>query len=516
MEIRDFLRVIRARRGRIILTALMVTALAVGVSLLQTPMYEGQAKILVTERSAGAALFGELLSQFSSQPERGLLTQIELMRLRPVAEAAIKDLGLRTTPTALLSQVEFTATGETNLVTVTVRDEDPERAAAIANALAEAYIHWSRDLMRFGISEAADEIETRLESLEDRISAIAADLGRNPSPVLEAEMGVATSQYMSLAEKLEQLRVNEQLEGGFGSVVSTSTVATRPSAPQPRRNGMLGLILGVSLGIGFAFLSDALDNAVKTTDEAETIFDAPILGRIPLLKGKKNGARSLPAADKPGSSSAEAYRGLRTNLDFINFEHNVKTILVASAEPHEGKSTVAANLASVLSQAGKRVILMSCDFHRPVVEEFYRIGASPGLSDVLAGRAKVNAALQSPEGHSNLWILRAGEMPPNPSELLGSETMRRIVSEMRDTVDWIVVDSPPLLAVADAAVAARWADGVLVVVRSGVSTRDAGRRARETLDRVGARILGVTMWGLEESMESPRRYGYYGGYRSGA
>jgi capsular exopolysaccharide synthesis family protein len=199
----------------------------------------------------------------------------------------------------------------------------------------------------------------------------------------------------------------------------------------------------------------------------------------------------------PSSHITEAYRVLRNNLDFINFEDHIKVLLVASAEPSEGKSTVAANLAAVMAQAGRKVVLLNCDFHRPASEQFFDIDHSKGLSEVLRGALEIGLVLQKPTGFDKLWVLPAGSMPPNPSELLGSATMSNLVASLRDLADWVVVDTPPLLAVADAAATARWADGVLMVTRGGASTRGAAQRGREMLEKVGARILGVVVWGFE-------------------
>jgi capsular exopolysaccharide synthesis family protein len=260
-------------------------------------------------------------------------------------------------------------------------------------------------------------------------------------------------------------------------------------------------------GLGVAFLLEYLDNTIKSTDEAEKLFGAPVLGYIPSEKFELGEKRRLTIVQHPGSSAAESYRVLRNSLDFINFENDIKTLLVTSAAPAEGKSTVSANLAAALAQAGSKVVLVNCDWRRPVTDQFFPVNNMIGLSDVLLGRNSLKAALQKP-GDQELLVLAAGKMPPNPSELLGSAKMADLIAKLGEWADWVIVDSPPLLAVSDASAFARWADGVLLVTRGGVSTRQAAKTGREMLEKVGARVVGVVVWGLEEG-PAGGGYGYY-------
>jgi capsular exopolysaccharide synthesis family protein len=279
------------------------------------------------------------------------------------------------------------------------------------------------------------------------------------------------------------------------------------------RNVALGLVVGLVFGLGIAFLYEYLDNTIKSTDEAERVYGSTVLGIVPLDRYEKGAKRRLTIMEAPGSASSEAYRVIRNSLDFINFEHDLKTLLVTSPAPGEGKSSVAANLAVSLTQTGKKVILVSCDFRRPTTEQFFTVDNTIGLSDVLLGTHSLKSALQHPSD-DQLLVLTAGKMPPNPNELLGSTKMRDILDSLEDWADWVIVDTPPILAVADPVSVARWVDGVVVVSRAGVSTREAGEKAVELLSKVGARVIGVVVWGLDESKNQPGYgYGYYtGGY----
>lgn len=517
MELKDYLHVIRVRKWIIITAVLVVTSTAVGVSMLMPNVYEGEAKVLITAQDAGSTLLGASLSDLTNNPDRGLQTQVQMMQLRPLAERVIRELGLTEAPDKLLARVTVSGVGQTNIVTIKASDGSPHRAAKIAQAMAVAYVDRSRELKRASITTAADQVQARLDEAKQEIldlgSRFKGSSDSTNSHALQAELTIATNLYATLAEKYETLKINEQLEVGSGGVVEPATVNDEPVSPKPLRNGALGLAVGLVFGLGMAFLAEYMDNTIKSTDEVEALYGAPVLGNVPTEQLDKDEKRRLTIVEKPGSRAAEAYRGLRNGIDYVNFEHDIKTLLVTSAAPAEGKSTVSANLAAALAMAGSKVVLLNCDFRRPTTDQFFHVDNQVGLSDVLAGRVTLAGALQD-SGDKNLAVLAPGKMPPNPSELLGSRTMTDLIAELKEAHDWVIVDSPPLLAVADAAATARWADGVLVVTRAGVSTHQAADHAHDVLEKVGARVVGIVVWGLGDAQGSSSSYGnyYYGGY----
>jgi capsular exopolysaccharide synthesis family protein len=514
VELRDYLNVIRARRGIIILATVIVAGVALAVSLIQPPVYESEARVLVSEKDAGAALFGTVLPDLSSQPERALQTQVQLVKVRPVAEATIKKLSLEIKPDELLKRVNVAAVGQTNIIAITATAPTADQASQIANAMADEYAAASRERKRRTITAAAEEVEQRLEQARAEILEIGRRVqSSGKSDELSAELQIATGTFSTLAEKLEQLRINEQLESGSGVVVQAAVPQDRPVEPRPVRNAGLGLIVGLVFGLGMAFLYEYLDNTIKSTEEAEKVYGTTVLGIVPMEKMEKGVKRQLAIVDTPGSAAAEAYRVIRNSLDFINFEHDLKTLLVTSAAPAEGKSTVAANLAMSLVQSGKKVVLVSCDFRRPTTEQFFDVNNMIGLSEVLLGTHSLKAALQQPVG-DRLLVLTAGKMPPNPNELLGSTKMNEVIKSLEDWADWVIIDAPPVLAVADPVSVARWVDGVLIVSKAGESTKEAAAKAVELLGKVGARIVGVAVWGLDEA-RNRTGYGYGYGYYTG-
>jgi len=511
LELKDFLKIIRTRKLVIVNAILVVAIIALAISFTQSPQYVGEARVLITERDAGAALLGNVIPEITGQPERALDTQVQLLQMRPLLENTIRELNLGITPRELEGRIQVSAVGRTNIISVNVSDSDPARAAAIANELAEQFTRWSRDHRRESIAAAVDQVDARLAEVEDEILTLGRKVqAEGRTEELAAGLQVALSAYSPLSQERENLRIQEQLETGSARVVSPAVINEDPVSPNPLRNAILALSIGMALGLGLAMLNEYLDNTLKSSEEVESIFGAPVLGMIPLEKLEDTDQKRLTIVDRPGSVAAEAYRVLRNSLDFVNFEHNIKTLLITSAAPMEGKSTLSANLAASLAQTGQNVVLISCDFRRPTTERFFGVQNIIGLSDVLRGAHTLKSALQRP-GDEHLLVLTAGKMPPNPSEILGSTKMQELIENLKEWADWIILDTPPLLAVADATALARWADGTLIVTRGGVSTRDAAVKARDMLEMVGAKIIGSVIWGLEEKLAGGG-YGYYGQY----
>lgn len=498
MDLGHLVNVLVNRRRLVQLCLLVVTGVAVLVSVIQTPQYEAKSQVLVTEQNVGTTLLGSAQLQYTSQ-EREFQTQVGVLRSRPVLEPVIEQLGLDMTTDELLKQVVYITESGTNIVTIEATDPSPERAAAIANSIAEVYVAWSRDQRRTSIRAAVDDVEARLAATQQDIVALEGRVADGASADEEVGLQAAKDLYSTLSEQLVQLQINEQLETGTGSMLATAVPDFDPVSPKPLRDGVLGIVLGLVLGLGAAFVVENLDNTVKTPEDAELAYEAPVLGQVPRKAAGNEERPDLPVFKDPDGSAAEAYRVLRNGLDFVNFEHDVKVVVVTSAMPKEGKSTVAANLAGALSQTGKKTVLLECDFRHPNAAALFGVSGNAGLSDVLTGAFDASYVLQKPEGHKALWVLTAGRMPPNPSELLGSGAMQRLFDSLAEWADWIIVDAPALLPVADASVVARWADGVLLVSAVGSTTRESAQRSREMLQSVGARLIGIVLWGPKES-----------------
>jgi succinoglycan biosynthesis transport protein ExoP len=340
--------------------------------------------------------------------------------------------------------------------------------------------------------------------------------------ILKRDLDSNRTLYEGLLEKLKEASVTAGLKSNNFRIIDAARVPTVPSEPNIPRNLSFALVLGVISGVGLAFLLENMDNTVRTPEQAQAISGLASLGMIPLgSKSGNNGPHgkrlALTPASKevveivtqvrPQSQMAESYRALRTSLLLSNLGAPPKVIMVTSARPQEGKTTTSINTAIVLAQKGVRVLLMDADLRRPSVHKTLGMGPRSGLSNVLTGSATVQQTITTSQILSNLFIMPAGTPPPNPAELLASSNMRDLLLELRPQFDHIVIDTPPTLSVTDAVVLSPRADATLLVIRSGQTTKQALRRARDILMQVNAHVAGVLLNAVD--LTSPDYYYYY-------
>ena len=327
--------------------------------------------------------------------------------------------------------------------------------------------------------------------------------------------------YENLLEKLKEAGVSAGLKSNNFQVLNIARAPSYPVEPNIPRNLGFGFLLGLTTGVGLAFLLEGLDNTVRTTEQAQMISGLAPLGMIPLgsrsAREGPNPKRLVIASSKesvelitqvrPQSQMAESYRALRTSLLLSNLGAPPKVIMVTSALPQEGKTTTSINTAVVLSQKDVRVLLIDADLRRPSIHKTLGMGPRSGLSNVLTGSATLDQAVTVSPILPNLFILPAGTPPPNPAELLASPNMRDILNQLREKFDHIVVDTPPTLSVTDAVVLSPRADAIVLVIRSGSTTKHALRRSRDILVQVNARLAGVLLNAVD--LSSPDYYYYY-------
>ena len=315
--------------------------------------------------------------------------------------------------------------------------------------------------------------------------------------------------YISSINSLETLRLSKAQSTPTVMQVETATKPTSPISPKPVQSAMLGAAIGLFVTAGIAFLIEFLDDTLKTPDDIKDILDSPVIGFIGELRhNPKEDEDSLGVyvAKNPRSPVAEAFRSLRTNLEYSSVDNPARTMLVTSSGESEGKSTVAANLAIVEAQSGKKVIIIDADMRRPKVHVQFNKSNRKGLSDVITGKLHIDDVVKTYDQVENLSIITCGTIPPNPSELLGSERMSQTLKELEERFDLIVIDSPPMI-VSDAQILSGKVDGVIFVVIPGQTRAIAALRPIEELNRIGSRVLGV----VANKIPKSRDY-YYGGY----
>ena len=339
--------------------------------------------------------------------------------------------------------------------------------------------------------------------------------------LLKRDLETNRQLYEGLLEKLKQAGVSAGLRSNNFRIVDVARAPMAPIEPNIPRNLAFAFMLGLSSGVGLAFLLEGLDNTVRTTEQAQMISGLPPLGIIPLgsrTAREGGGEKRLVIASskeavelitqvRPQSQMAESYRALRTSLLLSNLGAPPKVIMVTSALPQEGKTTTSINCAVVLAQKGIRVLLIDADLRRPSIHKTLGMGPRSGLSNVLTGSATLEHAITRSSILPNLDVLPAGTPPPNPAELLASTNMRDVLEQLRTRYDHIVVDTPPTLSVTDAVVLSPRADAIVLVIRSGQTTKQALRRARDILTQVNAKVSGVLLNAVD--LSSPDYYYYY-------
>ncbi len=326
---------------------------------------------------------------------------------------------------------------------------------------------------------------------------------------LQTTLSLYQQIYVNLLNNLETVRFSRLQNTQSVDQIETPELPTGAISPQPMRSGMLAGAVGLMLAAGIVFLVEYLDDSIKTPEDVERVLELPLIGYIAEMQTNGKSESQVYVSRQPRSPVSEAFRSLRTNLEFSAVDKPLRTILVTGAEAGDGKTTIAANLAAIFAQGGKRVLLMDCDLRRPRVHRFLGIQNRVGLTDLFRDGLGVEAVTYqwSDANSKAMSVITSGSLPPNPAELLGSQKMNAILAELTSRVDVVIIDSPPSL-VSDAQILAAKVDGVLLVVQPGKTHAGAARAMREQLGRAGARVVGAVFNRI------PRNRGYYyGGYR---
>ena len=516
MDARGYLRVLRNWAWVLIASVLLAGGAAYLVSSALPKTYESTATLLVGQslQSTNPDPNQLLVSQRLSQTYASLATTTSMLA------QVVDTVGLNEPADVLRKNVVVTAATDSTLITITATDGDAQRAATIANTLAGDLIAASPAISGRDAS-VQTFIDSDLKATQQQITDSQTQLQRllslsNPSTDEQTQIQTLQGQLVNLRQTYTTLLGSSSDSGAnLLTVVDPAIPADQPAGPRVLLNTILATFLGLLLAIGIAFLLEHLDDTVKSGADVEALVGVPTLGAIIRMKG--GGDRSeiyhLAALLYPRSPAAEAYRTLRTNVEFAAVDAPVRTILVTSSIPGEGKTTTAANLAVVFAQAGRRTLLIDADLRKPGVHKMFNLQNTEGLTSLLRPDAVDAVSIAQATEQENLAVITTGPLPPNPAELLGSQRMKVILERLAAAVDLVIIDSPPLRAVTDAAILASITDGTVFVIDAGHTRRGAAVSGRDALAKVGARVLGVTLNRLSEKASGDYYYyDYHGGY----
>lgn len=509
MELRQYFYLLQRRLWLILLTAMVAGTIAYVVSIRQEPIYGASTTLFVVENAN--ANYSSTLAN-----ERLASSYAERMTNHYVLQATIDSLNLDLTPDQIEPSVSVSAVNRTNLLVLSVEHTDPVVASDLANGIAQSFIerNAAQRFERFVASKT--RLTTELEDVESeigRVELLRETELRKAAPdeafvkqTNETLLRLQDTQS-KLVQNLENMRLVEASRENHIVVDEFARPQERPLRPLILTNTLLATFAGLMLGVGIVFLFDYLDDTVHGPEDVEEITGLSTLGALQLLKTIR-ATEALVVAREPRSPSAEAYRQIRTNIQYINPDQKNNVLLVTSANQNEGKSTVAVNLATALAQSGKRVILVDGDMRRPTLSKLLEVPEQRGLSNLIM-RGTCNPDYIYSTLIPNLKLVQAGRIPPNPAELLGSERMQVLVSWLKTKADYVVIDSPPVLAVTDAVLLAQIVDTTLFVVSSEQTRYPAVLEALERLDAVGAPIAGAVLNKLNPETNGIYYQNYY-------
>jgi succinoglycan biosynthesis transport protein ExoP len=430
LELKDYIRVIRKRWQIITAVTMLVLGGAALATTLSPKIYEAQTRLFVSTSGGGDS--SALLSGSSFTQQR-VKSYADVITTPNVLDPVIKTLGLKTTAAKLGEQITATVPPETVLIEVSVKNTSPRVAAKVADAVGKQFTNTVADLESVNTGQS--------------------------SPVKV-------------------------------TIVSAPTIPTSPVSPRPPRNVALGLVLGLLLGLGTALLRDLLDTTIKNEKNCAEVTDSTVIGGI-AYDAQASRNPLIVQADMH-SPRAEAFRTLRTNLKFVDAANHPRSIVFTSSVPGEGKTTTTANLALTMAAGGARICLIEGDLRRPRLLDYMGMDGSVGLTNVLIGQVELGEVLQQ-FAQSSVYVIGAGSIPPNPSELLGSAAMVEALRELESRFDVVIIDTPPLLPVTDAAVLSTIAGGTVLVVGAGRVDRAELSKSLQSLDAVKGRVLGLVL-----------------------
>lgn len=516
-SILDYVQIMWRWLWLLLLVAIAAGAVAYYLTDQQPRVYEASTKAIVNVVSR-TDYYDSYTATYTSQ--RLAETYAQTMVTESLLQSVAEKLGYPVT-----GLVKATSVENSPIFNITVTDSDPQKAADTANAVLAAF---AEKVMRDQASrylELKSSLETEIAALDEELTQVNSELaileikdaeyeaaleraekmeeeGLTP-PVVErdpqdyvkrAELELAKAQYQSnrssLFANLQQIRLTEVQSATTVSQLNQAVPKPDPIQPQPLKSGALAAVVGLMLTAGVVFLVAYLEDEIRDPAELSRRWGVPVVGVITNFSA---GQEPLITMTKPRMPVSEAFRSLRTNLQFSGIDSPLKTLLVTSASPSDGKSSVAANLATVIAQSEKDVVVVDGDMRRPTLHKVFKLSNRLGLSDYFIRTPDKMAGVVKKTAVNGLSIITSGSLPPNPSELLASAKMQDVIKLLAKHFDMVILDSPPLLAVTDALILAKSVDGVILVIDPKKTKRGAIQQAIEQLQRLDARLIGIVL-----------------------
>jgi capsular exopolysaccharide synthesis family protein len=541
----DYLQVLRRRKWLILLVTALGTGLAFLIADRQTPIYESTSRVLATN----VVLQTQAAEPPNLETEQSLVTSEAVIRCAQLvlAEPEFAEAPSLVTPDmdvvcaddelagvaldrSLVEQLEVSSVASSSIITISATDPEPIRAEGVAQAFALSYIHakteQARDLLdqlRAPLLEQQASLTEQIASVNQQIADLLSKEARDASE--GKEPSAADNQlFLSLQSQLNNLQLqlqnaSTQLQALDESKVNPpqlilpAQLPKDPVSPQVLLYVAAGFLVGLAVGVILAFVRDRMDDRLRGRSDLEDAAEAPVLAAVPHIQGwRRKGNPLLIAREDPTGVASEAYRTLRTGVAHLSSRTPMRTIMVASPTAGEGKSTTVANLAYVLAEGGRHVIVVSADLRKPRLHRFFDVPNESGLSSILTGEDELWDVLQDP-GVKNLRVLASGATPPRPADLLDSRAMVDVLASLKGISDYVLIDSVPVLLGPDALVLAPHVDGIVLVADAAMTTRTAIADARLRLEQAGGRIIASVLNNFDpRKLSSYRYYGYYGSY----
>ncbi len=496
--IEQVLGILRRRAPWILVCFLLVAGAAYGFSKHQTKKYTATASLVFNNNQQAQQVAGLAIANSNNQLAQQN-TNLKLVQLGDMAARTAGQLGHGLTKEDVGANLSVSAQGESNVVNVAATSTSPTLAAAIANTYTTVFVKEQQNSNHAYYASALALVERQLKGLTPKQKL-------SPS-------GIA------LAGRAQSLGVLAELHNGNVEIAQAATVPSSPSSPKVGRNTALGAVLGLLLGLGIAFLLERFDRRIREPKDLEQVYGLPLLGVVPESSAlqRSGGGEGSPGAPLP-SGESEAFQLIRAHMRYFNVDRRLRTLMVASAAPGDGKTTVARQLAAASARVGARVLLLEADLRRPTIARQLSLVSGRGLADVLIGSASLAEATrrielvapttERPDGHYFDVLVAGATPPPNPGELIESRAMAGLLEQAQAEYELVVIDTPPLTAVSDAFPLLKKVDGVVIVGRVGRNRRDVAERLHETLTGAGAPLLGVIANGFKARRQGGYGYGY--------